>query len=231
MWASGNSGVASVSNGTVTAVNSGTTTITASTVEGIKTTCTVTVREPTVLLDLATKLQTLTPQLINTEDKFYSAFGGFPVRPGDEINDTSNTYVSYQIISDSGVNKLQVNVYINWGSGLIVTNEQFEFKAGDIIEFKGKFLNGPSNSIYVNIDCWNYDPLQGWNTGFSDGQIIQKTFTLSTGDAATINTNAEKYYGSAINFKTGGIEPWDGTVFPAGIGSFVIEQIKISRIE
>jgi len=231
IWTSGNSGVASVNNGTVTAVNSGTTTITASTVEGISATCAVTVKPPTVLLDLAAKLQTLTPQLINTQDKFYSAFGGLPVRPGDEINETSNTYVSYQIINDSGVNKLQVNVYINWGSGLIITNENFTFKAGDIIDFKGKMINGPSNSIYVNKDCWNYDPLQGWNEGFTDGQIFQRTFTLSASDAATINANAVKCGGSALSFKTGGTEPWNGTVYPAGIGKFLIEQIKIYRIE
>jgi hypothetical protein len=227
LWASGDSGVASVNNGTVTAVNGGTTTITASTVDGINTTCTVTVKEPTVLLDLAAKLQTLPVQIINTDEQFYSAFSGLPLRP----EDIGASHVSYQIINDSGVNRLQVNVFINWGSGLIVTNDQFEFKAGDIIEFKGEMIKGPSNSIFVNADCWGYDPLQGWNTGFSNGQIIEKTFTLSAGDAATINTNAAKCYGSAIIFKTGGTEPWDGTVFPDGIGKFVIEQIKIIRIE
>jgi len=228
MWASGNSGVASVNNGTVTAVNGGTTTITVSTLEGISATCAVTVKEPTVLLDLAAKLQTLSVQTINTDVQFNTAFSGLPVWPGDSIDASQ---VSYQIINDSGVKKLQVNVFVNWGSGLIVSNEKFTFKAGDIIEFKGKMISGPSNSIYVNTDCWDYVPLQGWNEGFADGQIIQKTFTLSASDASTINANAVKRNGAAINFKTGGIEPWDGTVFPAGIGKFAIEQIKISRIE
>jgi hypothetical protein len=227
MWVSDNSGVASVNNGTVTAVNGGTTTITASTVEGKTATCAVTVREPAVLLDLAAKLQTLPVQAINTGAQFNTAFSGLPVRPGDNIP----SQVSYQIINDSGVNKLQVNVFVNWGSGLIVSNDKFTFKAGDIIMFEGKMISGPSNSIFINTDCWDYDPLQGWNEGFADGQIIQKTFTLSASDASTINANAVKRNGSAINFKTGGTEPWDGTVFPAGIGKFAIEQIKISRIE
>jgi hypothetical protein len=228
-WISSNSGVASVNNGKVTAINSGTATITASTVEGFTATCSVTVRPPTVLLDLAAKLQTLSVQTIDDWSKFNTAFGGFPVSTGGNIGDPIE--VTYDIINDSGVKKLQVNTFINWGSGLNVKNDNFSFRAGDIIEFKGKMINGPCNGIYVNMNCWGYDPLQGWNQSYSDGQIIEKTFILTAYEAETINTNAANCYGDAICFKTGGIAPWDGTIYPASIGKFVIEQIKISRIE
>jgi hypothetical protein len=227
-WNSSNPFVVNVDTaGKVTAMNSGTATITASTVEGTYTAiCTVTVRPPTVLLDLAAKLQTLETQYIDTMNKFNTAFNGLPVSPGDDMG----TRVTYNIINDNGVKKLQVNIFVLWGSGLVITNDNFVFKAGDIIEVKGTYINGPCNGIVINRDCWGWDILQDWSLWCSDGQVFQKTFTLTAGDAATINTNASKYYGAAIGLKTGGIPPYSGEN-PAGIGKFVIEQIKISRIE
>jgi hypothetical protein len=229
MWSSSNSDVASVNNGKVTAISSGAAVITASTIEGISAVCSVTVRAPTVLFDLAAELQPLLVQVIDDWDKFDAAFGGLPLESGGSITDPIE--VTYNIINDSGVKKLQVNTFINWGSGLVVTNGDFSFQAGDIIEFKGKMINGPSNGMQVNMNCWGYDPLQNWTPSYSDGQIIEKTFTLTANDAATINTNAANCNGAAISFKTGGIGPWDGTIYPADIGKFVIEQIKILRVE
>ncbi|WP_461246019.1 CotH kinase family protein [Treponema sp. R6D11] len=224
IWTSNDSSVASVNNGTVTAVSPGTTVIKASTVEGMSATCTVTVRPPTVLLDLAARLQELSTQTIDTWDKFYTAFNDLPVNPGDEIP----SKVTYEIINDSGVNKLKVNVFINWGAGFIV-NDGITFQAGDIIEFKGKKINGPSPELYVNTNCWDWAPLQNWNIPLSDGEAFDKTFTLSAGDASTINANAEVCDGDALAFKSNGIAPYDGSI--VSVGSFVIEQIKISRIE
>jgi hypothetical protein len=167
----------------------------------------------------------MSPQYIDTWGDFITAFDGLPVRPGDDMS----TRVTYNIINDNGIKKLQVNVFVLWGSGLVIT-DGIQFKAGDIIEFKGKLINGPSNGMYVNRNCWGYDPLQNWNQSYSDGQIFEKTFVLTADDAATINANAINCNGSAISFKTGGIDPWNGED-PAGVGKFAIEQIKISRIE
>ncbi|MDR2941099.1 MAG: CotH kinase family protein [Treponema sp.] len=236
IWTSSNSAVASVSNGKVTAISGGTATITANTVEGKSATCAVTVKFPTVLFDLAAKLQTLSVQTLDTDNKFYTAFSGMPVRAGNAIDVPYESnmvlpHVTYNIISDSGVIKLQVNVFVDWGAGLVVSNDNFTFKTGDIIEFKGKMINGPSDGIRVDMNCWGYEPLRDWNESYLDGQVFDKTFILTADEAATINANAIKCDGNALKFQTGGISPWNGTVYPVGIGKFVIEQIKIFRIE
>jgi hypothetical protein len=238
IWVSGNSGVASVNNGIVTAINAGTAVITASTVEGTKTTtCTVTVRPPTVLLDLAARLQTLPTQVIDSGQKFHDTFGDLPIDSGcwidlhdDEESGLKNVRdATYQIIDEGGVKKLKVNDFVLWTPGIDV-KDTIVFKTGDIIEVKGKFINGPSNNVVINKDAWGWDPLQGWNQWCNDNEVFQQTFTLTANDASTINANAKKCNGSAIRLKTSGIDPWKGYNM-SGIGSIVIEQLKIYRIE
>ncbi|MCL2128337.1 MAG: CotH kinase family protein [Treponema sp.] len=222
-WESDNPGAATVDmNGKVSGTGAGTAVITASTAEGLKASCTVNVKEAevTVLLDLAGKLKTLTPRAITTQTQFNTAFGNFPVRSGGGIG----TDVTYAIITENGVNKLQVNDFALWAPGLDVIN--IIFKAGDKIDIKGTYISGPSNGIAVNSYAWDWDPLQNWNLWCANGQVFQKTFTLTEEDAATINANAIKCNGAAIRIKTGGLEPWSG-INPAGIGKYAIEQIKI----
>jgi len=237
IWVSDNPAVASVSNGKVTAIDGGTATITASTIEGThKATCTVTVKPPVVLLDLAARLQTLNTQVIDSWDKFNTAFGGLPISSGGSIdfyynNDLGQTIreVTYEIVNDGGVKKLKVNDFVKWAPGLDIKND-ITFKTGDIIEVKGKYLNGPSNGITINKDAWGWDPLQNWNQWCNDGEVFQQTFTLTATDASSINSYGEIRDGTAFKLKTGGIDPWSGYV-SSGVGSYLIEQLKIYRIE
>jgi hypothetical protein len=229
LWSSSDYSVADVDgNGKVTAINGGNATITASTIDGITKTCAVTVRLPIVLLDLAEELKALTPQIIDDWGAFYDAFGGLPINPGGGVGRDSD--VSYEIINDNGVIKLQVFDYALWAPGLDIKNDIGPYQAGDRIEVKGTFINGPSNGIVINRNSYGWDPLQGWNEWCSNGQNFQKTFILSADDANVINANAEENNGNAFRLKTGGIDPWNGTD-PNGVGSYVIEQIKIYRIE
>jgi hypothetical protein len=229
LWKTSDFHIADVDgNGKVTAISGGNATITASTIDGITETCAVTVRLPIVLLDLAEELQTLTPQIIDDWDAFYGAFGGLPINPGGGVGRDSD--VSYEIITENGVKKLQVFDYALWAPGLDIRNDIGPYQAGDRIEVKGTFINGPSNGMVINRDSYGWDPLQGWNEWCSNGQNFQKTFILSADDANVINANAEKNNGNAFRLKTGGIDPWNG-IDPNGVGSYVIEQIKIYRID
>ena len=231
-WSSSNSSVVKVANdGTITAVASGSAAITVTAVDGNKTAvCTVNIKAveyATVLLDLAAKLQTLTPSVIDTRDKFNAAFSGIPVSRGGEVG----TEVIYSIIKEDGVNKLQVNDFALGAPGLDIP-DTIVFMEGDRIDVKGTYLKGPSNGIYVNRDCWGYDPLQNWNQWLSPGDVFQKTFILTADDADTINANAKVQWKNAIKIKSGGIEPWNGLrpdLYPDGIGSYTIEQFKIYR--
>jgi hypothetical protein len=225
LWSSGDYSVASVDgNGKVTAINSGTAIITASTVDGITKTCTVTVRPPVVVLDLAEKLQIQPLGLINDLSVFKTASGALTLSPASGSAD-----VTYEIINDTGVKKLRVKNFALWAPGLDILN--MSFRAGDRIELKGTYIKGPGSGILLNLqnyDPW-YAPLQGWNPSFSDGQSFEKTFILSDYDVSMINTNLSRG-GIAIRITTGGIEPWTG-IDPNGISTFVIEQFKVSRIE
>ncbi|MDR2575983.1 MAG: CotH kinase family protein [Treponema sp.] len=216
IWVSGNSDVASVNNGTVTAVNGGTTVITASTVEGKNSTCTVTVREPTVLLDLAEILKTQSNGNIN-----WSAFKGLI---------SGNDKVEYKIITENSVKKLQFIEYYGSCPGLDLRNDKINFKVGDIIEIKGTFtqISNKSSGVVLNLNNWGWEPLEGW------GYWSQGEFEKTYGPLTQNNVNSIK-----VNPGTPGIrirscliegENWDQP-FPGGIGKVVIEQIKISRIE
>jgi hypothetical protein len=227
IWSSSNYLVADVDgNGKVTAINSGTAAITASTVEGTQTaTCTVTVRPPAVLLDLAEKLQTLSLGLINNGGAFNTAFGGLSIGSGGSVGND----VTFEIINDNGVKKLQVNNFALWSPGIDILN--VGFRTGDRIEIKGTYIKGPGSGISLNTQ--NYDPwwapLQGWNPNCLEGQDFTRTFILSDHDVYMINLNLTKA-GIAMKITTGGIEPWAG-IDPNGISTFVIEQLKIYRIE
>jgi len=237
-WTSSDTNVATVDgNGKVTAVYTGegtaTATITAkTTINNISSSpsCTVTVQGVTVLLDLAAKLQTLSPQIIDDWGEF-DIFNDLPLDSGNIGGYTDNgTFhekeVTYEIINEGGIKKLKVNELVNHGEGLRVTGDII-FQAGDKLEVRGKSINGPSNGIFVNRNCWGYDVLQGWREDLSDGQEFSKTFTLTADDANTINYNAT-INGNTVQLKRGGVSPWDGT--RGTYGSYVIEQIKVYRL-
>jgi uncharacterized repeat protein (TIGR02543 family) len=227
LWKSDNASVASVDNGKVTAIDGGTATITASTVEGIYATCTVIVKPRDVLLDLSQVLKSLTPQVIDTWDKFDNAFNDLPLRAPGNIESYPYPEVTYEIIEKGGVKQLQVNNFALWAPGLDIMD--FGFHVGDRIDIKGTYKKGPGNGIYLNTQ--NYDPwwapLQGWEQWCSDGQSFQKEFILSEYDVHMINLNVANAWGTAIRISTGGIEPWSGTN-PNGISTFIIEQFKVS---
>jgi hypothetical protein len=228
IWSSGDTSVASVNDGKVTAVSAGTTTITASTAGGeYKATCTVTVKM-TVFLDLAAKLKDLSPQVINDGSTFNNLFSGLPLSSGGSIGLDSD--VSYEIINEGGVKKLKINAYVLWGPGLDIKagSSYINFKAGDKIEIKGKFKQIRANGVVLNTigdatvkpgdNYW--EPLQNW--GFwSDGDF-QQTFTLTQYDADTINEN------TSVRIRPDGVAPWSGRD-PNGIAIITLEQVKVTR--
>jgi hypothetical protein len=218
IWSSDNSNVASVNNGKVTAINSGTAVITASTIEGIKKTCTVNVRAPTVLLDLAAKLNTLGTQTINTGTEFTTAFGGLPLASGGTIGSDSD--ITYSIITESGTKKLQFKAFALWGPGLDITDSGINFRAGDRIEVKGKIQNIRTGGIVLNLNNSGWDTLQGWN---SSGEF-ENTFTLTASDVSKIKSN------TTVRIRPDGVAPYDGRD-PNGIAIITLEQIKVYRIE
>ena len=226
IWTSSNSNVAVVDgSGKVTAVKEGTATITASTVEGKTAACTVTVPPPTVLLDLAAAIQNLAEQNINDRDKFTSVFSGIPVNawPGENA--------TYAIINEGGVKKIQVNEYAMWGPGLDIT-PNFNFQAGDRIDFKGKHLIG-SYSDGIQIQKEFDDPWRSFYlASVAPGQEFNFTFTLTADDAAWFNANRARD-GTVMKLRTNGKEPWvspDDPRYQSGyVGSFVIEQFKVYR--
>jgi hypothetical protein len=219
IWVSSNSNIASVNNGKVTAINSGTAVITASTVEGTYTaTCTVNVREPTVLLDLAAKLQTLGTQDIDTLSKFNAVFSGLPLASGGGVGSDSD--ITYSIITESGTKKLQFKVFALWGPGLDITDSGIDFRAGDIIEVKGKIQNIRTGGMVLNLNNSGWDQLQGW---YSSGEF-ENTFTLTASDVSKIKSN------TTVRIRPDGVDPYSGRD-PNGIAIITLEQIKVYRIE
>jgi hypothetical protein len=223
LWNSGNNSVATVdSTGKVTAVNSGTAVITASTVEGVYTaTCTVTVKPPTVLLDLAAKLNSLSSRNINNVSDFNTAFGDLPLGSSHFSPDAK-----LSIISDK---KLKIEFFSNGGGGLEIKagNGNIVFKTGDKIEIKGTFTQiEPGLGFILNTlttaDPW-WRELQSWGQ-WNNGNF-EKTFTLTQNDASQINANG------LVRIAISGIAPYDGTIYPAGTATMVLEQIKVYRIE
>jgi len=203
LWTSDNSNIANVDiNGKVTAVRQGTATITAFTAEGTySATCTITV-ERAVLLDLAAKLQTLPPGTITGND-FNTAFGDILGPVG-----TIGSDVTYTIINEGGNKKLRVDEFALWGPGFDIKN----IEAGDTIEIKGTYLGGRSNGMQVLTDFSTWQAIKWWE--LSAGQDFQDTITITTNGDVRLRTN--------------GISPWNG-VDPNGVGSFVIEQVKVYR--
>ena len=227
IWTSSNSAVATVDgNGKVTAVGGGTAVITASTVEGKTAVCTVTVPAPTVLLNLASAIQGLSVQTIDDGDAFASVFSGIPV---GEV--WTGGGVTYEIISEDGVNKLQVNEHAMWGPGINI-KPNLTFQAGDIIEIKGKHLsNSGSDGLQIQKefdDPWS--TLSRWS--IPAGQDFHETLTLTAMDAAWLNANIARD-GVAMRLRTNGSAPWnnpgDPGYIPGYVGSFVIEQFRVYR--
>jgi hypothetical protein len=227
-WSSSNASVAIVSlDGTVTGIANGTTIITVKTADGSKTTsCAVTVSVRTDTLDFAKILQTLPLGFINFSE-FNNKFGNF-LEPGISGSATS---VTLEVILDKGVKKLLVKSF-NWGGfGLNFNNDAIKFQAGDKIEIKGRNVSGGHIILDLNqgqIDGW-WHPLQGWGV-WSAPEDFHKTFTLTAFDAEKIKDRGD------INIKVSGLEPWWGVLneadrkeYPNGIGSFIVEQIKILK--
>jgi len=252
-WTSNNPSVATVTgDGTVKAVGSGTATITVTTVDGGQTaTCTVSVKtlaQATVLLDLAERLSTLTPKAISDWNDWGTAFYDLPINPAGELG----TEVTFEITSDK---KLKVNDFLDWASGLrVITRPEpplqaTQLQAGDRIEIKGTFLNGPNNSasgdLFVNTGCGYIDgdanedgvvndndahwwrPIGSWSFSAKNTDF-QQTFILSADDAIAMNANPDWSGAFALRMNGYGY-PQTGAIVSGGIGSFSVEQIKIYR--
>jgi hypothetical protein len=236
IWSSGKPSVASVNNGKITAVSAGTAIISASTTGGEYTaTCTVTVIGPqiTVLLDLAEVIKDFAaPEDINDGGAFSDLFDGLPVGPAGWLNPDQD--VTFRIINEGGVIKLQINAFALWGPGLDIKAgvSGVNFQAGDRIEVKGRIQNIRTHNVVLNIigdklikkddkgenNYW--EPLQGWNSG---GEF-QKTFTLSAYDASTINEN------QSVRIRPDGVAPYSGRD-PEGIAIIYLEQVKVYRLD
>jgi hypothetical protein len=228
IWSSGDSGIARVNNGVVTAVSAGTAVITASTALGEYTaTCTVTVKG-TVFLDLAAELKKLSTQDINDGSAFDNLFNGLPVEPAGWLDPAQD--ITFKIINEGGVKKLQMNMYALWGPGLDIKagSSGINFKAGDKIEVKGKIQNIRTSGVVLNIigkatvkpgdNYW--EPLQNW--GFWSSGEFQNTFTLTQYDADTINQN------TSVRIRPDGVDPYSGRD-PNGIAIIILEQVKVTR--
>jgi len=218
IWSSSDSGVATVNNGVVTAVSTGTAVITAFTVENVSAICTVTVKG-TVFLDLAAKLQTLSPQVINDWGTFDSLFNDIPIGSGGGVGSDSD--VNYEIINEGGVKKLKINAYALWGPGLDINAGEsgINFRAGDKIEVKGKFTRIRANGVVLNMNNSGWLQLQNW---YSSASEFQNTFTLSADDAANINNN------TTVRIRPDGVEPYSGRD-PNGIAIIILEQVRVTR--
>ena len=228
IWSSGDPSVASVNNGIVTAVGAGKTTITASTFDSAFTkTCTIIVKQ-TIFLDLAAKLEDMSPQQINDSNTFNSLFNGLPLSSGGSIGPNSD--ITYEIINEGGVKKLKINAYVLWGPGLDIKagGSFINFKEGDIIEVKGKFTPIRANGVVLNIignatvkpgdNYW--EPLHEW--GYWDEGDFQQTFTLTEYDANTINDN------TSVRIRPDGVSPYSGRD-PNCIAIIILEQVKVTR--
>jgi len=228
-WSSNNPSVATVTNdGTVTAVANGNATITVTTVDGSRTTtCSVTVKNPTVILDLAAKLQTLSPQSINNTN-FSSLFSGLPLQTGNEL---LNGEGNLSITSDK---KLKIEFLTNRTSGLEIKagSGNINFQEDDKIYIKGTYTKIQDVGLILNTkasrDPW-WEPLDdesGNNWGKYESGDFEYTFTLTQQEAADIND-----FGF-LRVEVGGISPYDGSVtYPAGKATLILEQVKITRVE
>jgi uncharacterized protein YjdB len=218
-WSSSNNSVAAVAgDGTVTAVAAGSATITVTTVDGNKTaTCAVNVKEPAILLDLATKLNTLSAQAIDSQSNFDTVFAGLPLE-----STHFNPDAKLSITSDK---KLKIEFFSNSGGGLNIKAGygNINFQAGTRIEIKGTFTQVEPNLGFILNTLTSAEPwwreLQGWGQ-WSNGSF-EKTFTLTQEEANNINTNG------LVRINIGRIAPYDGTTYPKGTATIVLEQVKV----
>jgi len=255
LWSSSDESVATVDgNGLVTVVHTGaaatSVTITAKALEdnNITDTCTVNVVGVTELLNFAEGLSSLTSfGVINDWNGWSDAFVGLPIEPAGDLG----TEVTFETIEGGagGTNKLQVNDFLDWASGLrVMTRPSTLLQAGDRIEIKGTFLNGPDDSdsgvLFVNTGCGYIDgdangdgvvddndmqwwrPLGSWNFSAKNTDF-QRTFILSAEDAYFMNANPE--WSGAFTLRMDGMPDSEGVIVPTGIGSFSVEQIRVYR--
>ena len=242
-WSSSNPSVASVSlDGTVTAAALGTAIITVRTADGNKTAaCTVNVREPAVLFDLAEILGGKSTGVLDSDSKFNNIFGSSSyIRAGGDF--TGNKWHSdvgqyqelrYEIINENGVNKFKITglQLEHWESKKIVPNDAhfnlvMNFQAGDKIEIKGNFTGAGGLILQTDNSGWNgnwWKPLQGWGV-WSAGNF-EKNFTLTQSDAKDIANNYQDWmpYSSFIKVTTSDAANHSNNAV------IIIDQLKIYR--
>jgi len=257
-WVSSDPSVATVSNdGTVTAKSKiGTTTITVTTVDGSKTaTCTVYVKQATILLDLAAELQGMPTGIIGGNGNwasnyaFDTMFASLPIDRGGTVGKDSNETNTYEdeygntvtviadtqfsIIVENGVKKLQFIDYNGGCPGLHITDAGIDFREGDVIEIKGKLIkiHDKCNGVLVNLDTWDWKQLQGW---WSNPGNFDKTFILTKEDVDggpynndwTQDIKGNHPAGIRLRANIDEDHSWEKR-YPGGAGKVIVEQIKI----
>jgi len=240
-WVSSDTTVATVTDdGTVTAKSkNGTATITVTTVDGGKTaTCTVSVKQATVLLDLASELQkpSITSGVISDNAAFDSMFSGLPIGPGGSVGTSGNDDAEYSIITENGVKKLQFIEYAGWTPGVDLYDNQIDFHVGDIIEIKGTYtkINLKGNGVILNTDNWGWDPIWAyWSEGAFQANIMITQEDLNhKNDDGSRDIGIKNNNPSGIRIRSSGVDGTDEDknwekYFPDGIGKVILEQVKV----
>jgi hypothetical protein len=186
-----------------------------------------------VKLDLAAALATATPGVVSEWGLFNALGGNIPIRANG-----NNDEVKYTIINEGGIKKLKVENYNLGAPGFIiegvdeyndVNGTGIVFEEGDIIEVSGRIESGESTYFVFNLASWNWDQLQSWGTGVGDF-----THTFYPLDSTDVDKLIPGKHGTAykgnIKVSTGGVDPYSGNS-ATPISTFVIEQIRISRME
>jgi hypothetical protein len=171
-WSSSNTDVATVNNGTITAIAAGSATITVTTVNGSKTAyCPVTViaANKVELVNLQEIIKDMPDGLLVTNGIL--VFAGMPFMKVGQLN--------VSIITEDGVKKLKLDgMTQTWGEGLDIRhaasadgNTGVGYKEGDQIYIKGKVT--PANGgLMVNASGGGYALVKNIGDVFNDTVIL-----------------------------------------------------------